>query len=266
MAHLGDAGSEKGRVIGLIFQTVAVVVLTAVVFDAFGVWHALGLHRTTPFAHGAGLIALWTGTMVALARIRDILRAVAALPGLVLRMAGHVLSYPFRFLRRAGATALGILSSGTAAQIAMAVLWPLPAAWREAIVLGARLRLAQGWPRAAAAFARLRAIRDALARELALRRAYYREFRRQFPSYRAFRDYFDALERVDREASAKVDAFRVACRLFGLPDNGNFTPVEFKARYRALMKTIHPDVAGSEARAVQANQASETIKAEKGWS
>lgn len=267
MATLGDAASEKGRVIGLIFQTMGFIVLTAIVFDAFGIWHALGLHLTTPFVRGASLLALWTGVMVAFARIRDILRFAAALPGLVLRVAVPVVSYPLRILRWAAAAALNILpSKETAVLVLRAVLWPLPAAWREALIFGALLFLERVGRLLERAHVRLRALRDALARELALRRAYFREFRHQFPSYRAFRAYVEALERADHEAAAKGNAFRDACCIFGLPENGSFTQAEFKARYRALMKTIHPDVAGSESQAVQANQASAAIKTEKGWS
>jgi hypothetical protein len=105
-------------------------------------------------------------------------------------------------------------------------------------------------------------------KERKLRRAYRDEFQAHFPNYRAFRAHYEAVGRKDKAAAAPSaeDAFMAACNLFGLPENGVFNEAELKARYRSLMKRIHPDIAGANDRAAAANAARKLIKERKGWS
>ncbi len=60
-------------------------------------------------------------------------------------------------------------------------------------------------------------------------------------------------------------AFAAACRLFGLPETGDFTLTDLKARYRTLISKAHPDRAGHSGSATSINVARELIKQRKGW-
>jgi hypothetical protein len=134
----------------------------------------------------------------------------------------------------------------------------LPGLWRRAVspVIARAVRLAQ-----------------ALQFEWMLWRTYRAEFRGAFASYREFKREFNARmnasssgsERNDPPAPAP-DPFAAACKVMGLPAGGKFTEAEFKTRYRALMKEVHPDIAGPNERAAQVNAASMEIKKRKGWS
>jgi hypothetical protein len=136
-------------------------------------------------------------------------------------------------------------------------LGPLPGLWRHGVspLIGRAMWLAQ-----------------TLQFEWKLWRTYRAEFRGAFPSYREFKSALNARMYTDAQ-SAQQDAppppardpFAAACETMGLSADGNFTEAEFKARYRALMKKVHPDIAGPNARAVEVNAAHVLIKKRKGW-
>lgn len=60
-------------------------------------------------------------------------------------------------------------------------------------------------------------------------------------------------------------AFIAACRVFGLPENGEFTLNDLKTRYRILISKAHPDRAGHNGAATSINVARDLIKQRKGW-
>lgn len=63
----------------------------------------------------------------------------------------------------------------------------------------------------------------------------------------------------DEDAAKLAEAFE----LFDLPVHS--TKVEFEARYRALMKQVHPDIAGPNGMARKLNEARLHIRVKKGW-
>lgn len=67
------------------------------------------------------------------------------------------------------------------------------------------------------------------------------------------------------EQVAPADAFAIACQTLGLASDGSFTQAEFKARYQAVIKAVHPDVIGLSALAAQVNEARDLINSRKGW-
>jgi hypothetical protein len=120
--------------------------------------------------------------------------------------------------------------------------------------------------------------------EQELRRLYREEFSGDFPNFRAFRRHFYEQEKESAAQSAqhaqreqeqqqqqqeqakKRDAFVDACKLLGLPEDGEFTPALLKQRYYALIRNVHPDIAGPNELALQVNAAHACIKKRKGWS
>ena len=60
-------------------------------------------------------------------------------------------------------------------------------------------------------------------------------------------------------------AFIAACRVFGLPESGEFTVNDLKTRYRILISKAHPDRAGHNGAATSINVARDLIKQRKGW-
>jgi hypothetical protein len=60
-------------------------------------------------------------------------------------------------------------------------------------------------------------------------------------------------------------AFIAACRVFGLPESGEFTVNDLKTRYRTLISKAHPDRAGHNGAATSINVARDLIKQRKGW-
>jgi hypothetical protein len=114
--------------------------------------------------------------------------------------------------------------------------------------------------------------------EQELRRLYH-EFRGGYRSFREFRRDFEGggaksqakpesgpRPEPPKQEPPKPDPFAAACRLLGLPENGSFTAADLKTRYRALMKGLHPDIAGPNELAVQINAACTLIRTRKGWS
>ena len=105
-----------------------------------------------------------------------------------------------------------------------------------------------------------------------------REFRDQFPTFREFLEAFEGggkrreEPRFDNEArggerppsDTQEAAFVAACRLFGLTEAG-FTEEQLNARYRTLIRTMHPDKGGNNERAAALNAARDFIKQRKGW-
>lgn len=105
-----------------------------------------------------------------------------------------------------------------------------------------------------------------------------REFRDQFPTFQEFLEAFEGggkrreEPQFDSEAQGgerappdtQEAAFVAACRLFGLAGSG-FTVEQLNARYRALIRTMHPDKGGNNQRAAALNAARDFIKQRKGW-
>lgn len=69
----------------------------------------------------------------------------------------------------------------------------------------------------------------------------------------------------DKPVPSPRDPFKEACVLLGLAPDGSFTQAEFKQRYTAMMKAVHPDILGQNGIAAQVNEARITIKQRKGW-
>lgn len=64
----------------------------------------------------------------------------------------------------------------------------------------------------------------------------------------------------------QVVAYRAACKLLGLPEEG-FTLAQLKAQHRTLIHKQHPDKEGGDNdRAARLNAARDLIKRQKGWS
>lgn len=106
-----------------------------------------------------------------------------------------------------------------------------------------------------------------------LKRHWRAEFRDQFATFREFLDAFENggksqrkdQQRQEQKAGPSHQAFAAACRLLGLPTNGEFTLQQLNARYRALMQKAHPDSGGNHEQATQLNTARDLIKRTKGW-
>lgn len=162
------------------------------------------------------------------------------------------------------------------------LMWPLTILWEHTAV------------RAHDALA-LKA--EALRQRQQLLRHWKREFRDQFPTFREFLDAFEGRQphreeprfqdkpRADgREQGQRKQepprpppdpprpppdperaAFIAACRVFGLPENGEFTLKDLTARYRVLISKAHPDRPGHSGAATSINVARDLIKQRKGW-
>lgn len=252
MAHLGDSvNSETPRVVLVAIQTVAVIALTTLAVKTSGLgWilRAVG-NLAFPYDLAAGL-ALWSAAMLVLAHWLPITKAG-------LKLARYILIFSFRIvfiyapasLPAAARLVMGDGYDALSLRVAAAlqpVLAPVTsryARWRE-VIAGKRAALARDWK---------------------LWRAYRTEFHRQFESFRAFRAAFDAQESAGQGAAPAPDAFAAACRTMGLPESGQFAENGFKARYRELMKKVHPDIAGPNAHAAEINAASAIIRKRKGW-
>lgn len=63
----------------------------------------------------------------------------------------------------------------------------------------------------------------------------------------------------------RSDPFSQACAVLGLPCDGAFTEAEFKQRYGAIIRAVHPDIVGQNSLASQVNQARDMIRKRKGW-
>lgn len=262
MAHLGDSvNSERGRVALIVLQTVSAMALTAFCIELFGlVWIFEAIDRQSPLYGMALAVALWSAIMLALARswqigvailrglrliIKSVWRAVIVIFRLAFIYAPASIPAAGRFILGQGYDALHM---------------------RAAFVLGPYIAPVK------ASFERVRSIaaarRESLAKEWKLRRAYHKEFRQQFGSYRAFRAHYDAMDRSNERSETNVaaDPLPAACRTLGLPEDGSFTESAFKARYRELMKKLHPDIAGPNERAASVNAAGAAIRRRKGWS
>jgi hypothetical protein len=286
--------NEKPRVIAVALLTMVLAAVTSLAMDALGlawVWTAI---LRLPFWTGlAAAIALWGGIMLVLMNAP---RAAVFLARLLWRCAPACVSALVRIIVLAGRAVAG--GAAAAASFAMRVLGaiarmlepfyiallmmaepllaalapiiaPLREAWRRTALpaagLARRLWRAVGPP----LFARAASAWDRASYEWTLWRAYRREFRGRFGSYREFKGAFEAKERADARQQSPPpapDPFAAACKALGLPADGNFSEREFKARYRALMKEVHPDIAGPNERAARVTAASVTIKKRKGWS
>jgi hypothetical protein len=255
---------EAPRVVRVIVLTLAVIGGTAFVIGALGLNGVWDFIHGLPFWAGFGLsAALWSGAMLVCAR------------GWRLACAGA------EHLRERGPEGIIALGRGF-----------LSACRKAVVVLVAIARIAEPYWFAfrfhagpvldplvdycrktlPALLARAASWRERLVFEWTLWRAYQAEFPDGFASYREFRKAF--IERMNAGARPDPppsppparDPFAAACEVMGLPASGSFTEREFKARYRALMKEVHPDVAGPNARAAEVNAASQVIKKRKGWS
>ena len=117
-----------------------------------------------------------------------------------------------------------------------------------------------------------------------------REFRDQFPTFREFLDAFEGRKPHRQEPQFENDprmdgreqgrreqnkprprpdqqrlAFIAACRVFGLPESGEFTLKELTTRYRILISKAHPDRPEHSGRATSINVARDLIKQRKEW-
>jgi hypothetical protein len=272
MANLGDSDiSEKGRIVTIGFLTLGSIIATTTLLAATGQWWIYDvLYEQSATVSAALHLALWSGFMFAFSRARPIMRGVVSIARRSLKL---IVGAPFFILR------VALWLSAAAVQMSLAV----PAALLR-FVLGpgydvlradVLLRLDPWLCRAGTLVRRFDPMRDritrlraAITKEQKLRRAYRSEFSEQFSSYREFRAHFDAMGRAEQERKARLaaDPFRAACRVLGLPEDGNFSEAAFKARYRDLMKSVHPDVAGPNDRAASVNAASTAIRERKGWS
>lgn len=246
-----DELSEKGRVLVAALFTLAVLTGLAAAIDGLGlsgVW--LWIHGLAEPQRIGATMALWGGAMLAIVQAP--------------RVAGLAGSAAL-FLARAGTGLAGTLVFG-ALRCAIVIICALPgAAFGPACDLGL-LRGQLSW---AGAIERTALLRQRMGQEWTLWRAYRGEFRGQFSSYRAFRRRFAGGARsagAGARTAARADDFTAACRLIGLPEDGRFGEEALKARYRALMKELHPDRGGSNARAAQVNAACALIKKRKEWS
>lgn len=272
MANLGDSDiSEKGRIIALAFLTLGSIIATTSLIAATGQWWIYDVFYEQSASVSAALhLALWGGFMFAFSRARPIVRGVVsiarkslnlviALPLLILRVAVFLCAAAVRLSIAAPAALLRLVLGPGYEVLRGNVLLRLDPWLRSVETLARRLDPIRD---------RIAHLRSAIRNEQRLRRAYRTEFREQFKSYREFRAHFDAMGREEerRKAVQAADPYRAACRMLGLREDGTFTEREFKARYRELMKTLHPDVAGPNDRAAAVNAASRTIKERKGWS
>ncbi|RIK59424.1 MAG: hypothetical protein DCC64_15865 [Planctomycetota bacterium] len=247
MANIGDsANSEKGRVLAVALQTLAAIILTAIICEFAGLWIVFDFISAQDIRVGMALsVMIWGGVMLLAARPGAVIRLILRIAVFALRIAARPLLWTMRLF---------------------AAFPPAAAAY----VLGPSYELYRmRWQNfTAPGMNRLTRWRSRMALEWKLWRAYRAEFRAQFGSCRQFRAQFDAMGRAEQERKARLaaDPFRAACRTMGLPEDGRFSEAAFKTRYRDLMKALHPDIAGPNERAASVNAASATIKERKGWS
>lgn len=272
MGNLGDHDiSEKSRILALVFMTLGSILATTALLALAQQWWIYDFAYDQSVEVSAALhLALWGGFMFAFSRARPIGRGLLRfiekpvwLTGTILLfivfLAVPLIRMAARMILAAPAALLRMLLGPGYEVLCAQVRMHLDPLLRRTSALRNRARPI--WNRIAQICA-------AMAKERKLRRAYRTEFRGQFASYRAFRAHFDALGSAEeaRKDKAAADPFRAACRLLGLPEDGKFSETAFKARYRALMKSLHPDVAGPNARAADVNAASAVIKQRKAWS
>lgn len=283
---------ETPRVIGLTLLTLAVVTGTSVLMHKLGLgWVWEFIHRLPLWGGLAASVGLWGGMMLLCLRGPRIIRGAW---GLLWQRGPAAIIATIRM----GGLAAGALGAacGVLATIA-AVLEPLrmglalmaePLFVALAPVLDPLRKLCRSALALTAVFDPLRdlwrsivppllsraaSFYQQLQFEWTLWRAYRTEFRGRFASYREFKSALGARMYSGAEGSQDSDPpppardpFASACEVMGLPADGNFTEGEFKARYRALMKQVHPDIAGPNERAADVNAASMLIKKRKGWS
>jgi hypothetical protein len=253
VAYLGKHDlSEKGRVALIALFTLGAMALTSFAISHLGLWQVWRWIHAQPI--DVGLIvtmALWGSVMLLLTRGVRIATIVIRLCLLAVPAAGRAFLYLTRLLGRGVARFLHALAA-----------WALGPAFPP---LELRVLL----------------IRDGIGNALAplihrareefwLRRVWRDEFRERFPRFQDFRREFENAGRDDakgrRGQPAKRDPFKAACEVMGLPADGMFSEDEFRSRYRALMKALHPDRGGPADRAALVNAASMAIKQGKGWS
>jgi hypothetical protein len=268
MVTLGDHdGSEKGRVAAVILLTLLAMAATATATALLELDQVCPWIGTQPGLTGLfAAMALWGGVTFLL------LRGVRVAT-FVVRLAGQGALLGASLLAKLIAGALKRIAAGLSAitgvlREALAPLFePVRFQW---LLIFAPLRERM------APFAR------SVQKERTLWRAYRTEFKGRFRSYLEFRRYFESKGAGGPGANAQGgsgpgrsgqgspaparDPFSTACSLIGLPADGKFTESEFTARYRALMKGLHPDVAGPNELAAQVNAACGVIKKRKGWS
>jgi hypothetical protein len=247
MANIGDsANSEKGRVLAVALQTLAAIILTAIICEFAGLWIVFDFISAQDIRIGMALsVMIWAGVMLLLVNPVAACRAVLRAVFFFLKASVRLVFLACRILAALPFAAFAFLL-GPSAEF-------YRARWEERIAPArSRLARASAW----------------LERERMMRHAYRTEFKGQYKSYRAFRAHLDATLRAEeeRKARAAADPFRAACRTMGLPEDGRFSEAAFKTRYRDLMKAVHPDIAGPNERAASVNAASKTIKERKGWS
>ncbi len=78
-----------------------------------------------------------------------------------------------------------------------------------------------------------------------------------------------AREKAQREAREdavlrRIDGWEPACKILGLPPEG-FSKQQLSRAYRHAMRTAHPDLGGSQAKAKALNIARDIIRSQQGW-
>lgn len=228
--------------------------LAAAVLEALGLGFALkGVAELSLWLKVPVLFVLWALSFVVVGGI--------ALGVLALLYQGAIASLNGMALLADGVTRAGH-GLGRAGGVALAFVGhPLRLLWQEGTArLGNRLALVQ----------------ERLRQAVELRRLYREEFADQFANFADFKNAFEEKARQD-EARQEYrqerqgpqgrsnDPFVQACRLLGLPEDGSFTQADLKARYRALIRGVHPDVAGDNGVASEINAAYGFINKFKGW-
>lgn len=288
---------EAPRVIRLMLLTLGVIGGTSFLIHKLGLGWVWEFIHGLPFWQGFGLsAALWGAIILLLLNLPHIARAAMKLfrqvPVLIRALARTALSaavFTCRAIVAALAPVLTVLAA--LARIAepfrmglMLIAEPLLAAlapvfkpvrklWRSALAVGAVLDpLHDLWRSLVMPLvSRAADFHASLRFEWTLWRTYRAEFRGVYASYWEFKTALKARAYSDPGESHQDDPpprdpFASACEVMGLPADGSFTESQFKARYRALMKEVHPDIAGPNRRAAEVNAASMEIRKRKGWS
>ena len=270
MSYIDDAHfDERARLAGFAAVAVGAFFTPAIVLHALGLaGFAVWLEAVSGLIRWPILLAMWGVSFVALLGIaRGVIsftcRLVPAALSLAERIGALIADLLAKLVFGGAALATGMLKLA---------LYPVRCGYealRDRVQAQCGLYL-QNW-----------------REEQELRRLYRDEFRDEFRTFREFKRQFregaaaagntgrdtgstggeqQQQQKQDEAPAATSDPFAAACRLLGLAEAGNFTAAELKTRYRALMKGVHPDVAGPNGLATQINAANSLIKKRKGWS
>ena len=257
-----DESNATGIIVGTVILAVVSIYALALVIDFVGgnaLWSWLA--SQSAWVRYTILLTGWTISFVVVA---GVLLGVLSAVGIAL-VAGVSLIERISNLIARGLVACASGAVWLLKKAGVALTWPLrlagEAAWEA--VQGRVLGWVESWRQAQK-----------------LRRVYREEYADEFRSFQEFKRQFDAADdEPEEEEKAQsnsdqgsgenrkqdVDPFKAACQLLGLADDGGFSQSDLKQRYRALMKGVHPDVAGQNGLAAQINSANALINERKGW-